>query len=73
MKKLTKLFEDLVEKLFFTVPGMIVFIAFIYFLMFFWMLKYAEASRDMKEEQYSKPLYDSKMELLGRKVLGMPK
>lgn len=66
MTKLTKLFEALVEKLFFTVPGMIVFIAFIYFIVSLWMLKYAEASRNMKEERYNEPLYDSKMELLGR-------
>ena len=71
MNKLIQLFEDLVEKLFFTVPVMIVFIAFIYFLMFLWMLKYAEASRDMKEEQYNKPIYNSKIELLGRKSNGL--
>ena len=61
MKKIHQLFEALVEKLFFTVPGMIVFLAFVYFLMSLWMLKYAEVSRDMKEEEYSKPV---KIELM---------
>ena len=56
MKKIHQLFEALVEKLFFTVSGMIVFLAFIYFLMSLWMLKYAEVSRNMKEEEYNKPV-----------------